>query len=81
MTLDELDLAIEQLRIELEKAGRSIDDGFRLLLGMPHHGDPSEIQEYIHQVSERGVTEFTFGLSLSRSKMKQQLETYARIFI
>jgi probable F420-dependent oxidoreductase len=81
MTLDELDLAIEQLRFELEKAGRSIDDGFRLLLGMPHHGDPSEIQEYIHQVSRRGVTEFTFGLSLSRSKMKQQLETYARIFI
>jgi hypothetical protein len=81
MTLDEIDEALVLLKHELELAGRSLDDGFRLVYGIPHHGDPNELHDYMKGVEQRGITEFNFGLALSRRTWREQIETYARAFI
>jgi probable F420-dependent oxidoreductase len=81
MTLDEIDEALVLLKHELELAGRSLDDGFRLVYGIPHHGDPNELHDYMKGVAQRGITEFNFGLALSRRTWREQIETYARAFI
>ena len=64
MTLDELDVAIDMLREELSLVGRSLDDGFKLMLGTPHFGDTAEVVDFIMQLKKRGISEFVLGLSL-----------------
>ena len=81
MTLDELDGAIDMLREELSLVGRSLDDGFKLMLGTPHFGDTAEVVDFIMQLKKRGISEFVLGLSLSRSRMREQLESYARTVV
>jgi hypothetical protein len=49
--------------------------------GIPHHGDPNELHDYMKGVEQRGITEFNFGLALSRRTWREQIETYARAFI
>jgi probable F420-dependent oxidoreductase len=81
MTLEEIDDALALLRQELDQAGRSLDDGFRLVNGIPHHGDPVELVEYLRGIEARGITEFNFGLALSRRSWREQIEKYARVLI
>lgn len=79
MTLAQLDEALDLLRRELADVGRSIDDGFQLLLGAPHHNDADGIGEYLDEVAKRGIHQYSLGLSLSRSHMREQLESYAPV--
>lgn len=81
MTHDELDQALVLLALELNQVGRSLDDGFRLVSGIPHHGDPEDVCDYVKGVERRGISEFSFGLALSRKNWREQIEKYARAFI
>jgi probable F420-dependent oxidoreductase len=78
LTIEELDDRLAVIDRELEAAERT-RDGFRVYLGAPHHGDTTELAAYLREVEARGVDEFVFGLSLSRSRYREQLETYARV--
>lgn len=79
LSIAELDEALGLLAQELTAVGRSIDDGFQLLLGAPHHDDSDTVGEYLTEVARRGIHQYTFGLSLSRSHMRDQLESYASL--
>jgi hypothetical protein len=77
MTTAEVVAALALLDAELAAAGKSRDEGFRVIMGMPHHGDPTEVQPYIAELSDLGVDEFVLGLSLPRSGVRARLEDYA----
>lgn len=76
LTVEELDGCLAMIDEELEAAGRT-RDGFRLYLGMPHHGDPRDLVDYLGEVESRGIEQFTFGLGLSSTRYQEQMEAYA----
>lgn len=76
MTPDELRDALNVLDEELEAAGRS-RDGFRVLMGAPHHGDVDPLLPYLEQIERLGVDEFVLGLSIPRRDPRGVLERYA----
>jgi len=79
MTLPELDRALEVLDAELAEVGRSRDDGFHLYLGYPPVGDPADQLSYLKAVADRGIEDVVLGLSLSRTRYRETLESFARV--
>ncbi len=77
LSVDELAAALVTLDEELTSAGRT-RDGFRIILGMPHHGDQSDLAEYVAAIEELGVDEFVLGLSIPRSDVRGFLASYAK---
>ena len=56
MTTPDVIAALAVLDDELAAAGRSCSDGYRVIMGMPHHGDPTELQPYIARSSATSVS-------------------------
>lgn len=79
MTPEEVARAIADLDTELAQLGRSREDGFRIVVGAPHHGDPSGLADYVEALKRVGVDEFVLGLSLPRTGVRARLEDYARV--
>jgi probable F420-dependent oxidoreductase len=77
LSLEEIDQKLVELDEELAAVGRDRDD-VRLLIGLPHAGDPADLRDYVDAVAARGFDDFVIGASLSRSRYEEQLEAYAR---
>lgn len=76
LTPAELDDCLTMLDEELAAVGRT-RDGFKLYLGLPHWTDPADLVPYVAELERRGVEELVLGLSLRRSRWRQELESYA----
>ncbi len=62
---------------ELAAVGRSRDDGFKVYLGSPHHGEMDGLADTLADAEAAGVNQYSLGISLSRSGFRSQLERYA----
>lgn len=78
LTPQELRDGIALLDTELDAVGRSREQGFKVYLGSPHHGDLTGLAEQLADAEAEGVDEYVLGLSLSRTSYRTQLESYAR---
>ncbi|HEY8543448.1 MAG TPA: LLM class F420-dependent oxidoreductase [Acidimicrobiales bacterium] len=77
LTVEELDERLTVLDEELAAAGRS-REGFRVQLGGPHAiGEVESIRRYLAALEERGVEEYTLGVSLPPDQVEERLTAWA----
>ena len=76
LSLDEVDEKLAVLGEELAAVGKD-RDATRIIVGIPHAGDPSELLDYVRGLAKRGVDDFVVGASLSRRRWDEQVTSYA----
>ena len=80
LDLPGVEKAVERLHAELESAGRSASD-FRLMLGVTHTGELSDLESLAEGLPALGVDELVIGAGLSQKRYAEQMDALAEALL